>query len=207
MMTRPDVPNTLPVGALARFADAPPEIEFTPVVRLRRRRGGWDADRQRGFIAALARCGSVAAAARSVGLSARGAYRLADAPDGDSFVRAWDQAIDFGMARMRGHALGRSIEGDYVPVYRRGQLVQVEHRRNDRLAIAVLGGRDCTADDLRRTALSRRGQRLDMAALDAARAERARALAEAETAFRDTVDRLIDKVAVSVGHPTQYPDG
>ena len=204
-MTQPHFPDTLPDGALGSGGDAPPEIAFTPVARQRRRRGGWDEAKQRGFIIALARCASVAAAARAVGLTPRGAYRLCDAPDGESFVRAWDQAIDFGMAAMRGDGLLRSLEGEYVPVYRRGRLVKVEHRRNDRLAIAVLGGRERTADDLRRSALSRREHRIDLLTLDAARAERKRALAKAESAFRDTVDRLIDGVCVRVGFETEYP--
>ena len=188
-------PETLPDDALGRpIDDAMPVIDFTPVVRQRVRRGGWDAERQRGFIAALARCGSVAAAARSVGKTPRSAYRLCEAPDGESFVRAWDQAIDFGMGRMRADGLQRSLEGDFVPVYRRGKLVRVEHRRNDRLAIAVLGGRERTADDLRRSALSRREHRIDLFALDAARAEHQAARTAADLAFRAEVDRLIGTV-------------
>jgi len=193
-MHHSDFPAILPDGALDPPADAPFEIDFTPVVRLRRRRGGWDEGKQRGFIMALARCGSVAAAARVVGLSARSAYRLCDAPDAGSFVRAWDQAVDAGLAGLRGDALHRALEGDFVPVYRRGKLVRVEHRRNDRLAIALLGGRNRTADDLRRSALSRREHRLDLAALDTARAEHQRKLAEAEAALRTEIDRLIGTI-------------
>jgi hypothetical protein len=193
-MTQHEFPQTLPADALGGDEVFPPEIPFDPVPRLRQRRGGWSAERQRDFIHALARCGSVCAAARHVGLTARSAYRLADAAGADSFVRAWDEALDIGITHLRADALNRSLEGGYFPIYRRGKLVRVEHRRNDRLAIALLVGRTRTADDLRRSALSRREHRLDLAALDAARDERARKLAEAEAAFRAEVDRLVATV-------------
>ena len=157
-------------------------------------------------MAALTRCGSVAAAARAVGMTPRSAYRLCDAEGADTFVRAWDQALDIGLTQLRCNSLLRAMEGDFVPVYRRGKLVRVEHRRVDRLAIAVLAGRDHATDDMRRTALARREHRLDLRALDAARAERAEKLAEAEAAFRAEVDRLLETVAVRAGFPriTQF---
>ena len=187
-------PERLPAGALDRAEEAMPVIAFDPVPRLRARRNGWSEERQRAFIAALARCGSVAAAARSVGMTSRSAYRLCDAEGGDSFVAAWDQAMDIGMSRLRCDALQRALEGGFVPIYRRGKLVRVEHRRSDRLAIALLGGRDRAADDLRRKAQSRREHRLDLVALDKARAEHKRQLAAAEEEFRLEVDRLIATV-------------
>ena len=137
---------------------------------------------------------SAASQARQVGLSPRSAYRLCDAPDADEFVRAWDAALDIGMARMCSDSLVRALDGDYVPVYRRGKLARVEHRRNDRLAIALMAGRGRIEDDRRRTALSRRAYRIDLAALDDARAEQKRRIAEADVAFRAEVDRLIEQV-------------
>ena len=193
-MTQHDFPKTLPAGALPPDENAMPVIPFDPVPRLRQRRGGWSEARQRAFIAALSNCGSVAAAARSVGMTPRSAYRLCDADGADSFVRAWDEAIDMGVSRLRADALNRALEGGYVPVYRRGKLVRVEHRRNDRLAIALLGGQQRSAADLRRAAVLRREHRLDLFALDAARAEHQRQIEEAETAFRAEVDRLIATV-------------
>ena len=62
-MTQHDFPKTLPAGALASAEEAMPDIPFDPVPRLRQRRGGWSEERQRGFIAAPARCGSVVAVA------------------------------------------------------------------------------------------------------------------------------------------------
>src|SRR5687767_13704422 len=96
-----DFPDTLPRGALRSAADDIPEIPFDPVPRLRQRRKGWSEARQRAFIRALSQCASVAAAARSVGMTPRPAHRLADAPGADSFVEAWDIAIDLGMTHMR----------------------------------------------------------------------------------------------------------
>lgn len=193
-MTPPTFPDALPADALDRAHGDMPVIPFDPVPRLRQRRKGWDEARQRAFIAALSRCASVAAAAREVGMTARSAYRLADAPGADSFVMAWDAAIELGMAAMRFHGLDRCLNGDFVPVYRRGKLVQVEHRHNNRLAIAILGGREATADDLRRTALMRREHRLDLAALDKAREENKRIKDEADAALRAEIDRLIDGI-------------
>ena len=76
------------------------------------------------------------------------------------------------MTHLRFDGLDRSLNGSFVPVYRRGKLVHVEHRRNDRLAIAMLGGRAAPRPTIcAARALSRREHRLDLAALDAARAE------------------------------------
>ena len=197
-MSKPGFPESLPADALAwtqRGEDAP-DIDFTPVPRLRRRRDGWSEQRQRLFIAALAMCGTVSAAARAVGSTARSAYRLLDAPGADSFAAAWDTAIDQGYARMQAEALERSLKGAFVPVYRRGKLDRVEHRRCDKLAIALLNGKDRDPLLSRRLAVTRREHRLDLAAKDAAEAERDRRIAEAEEAYQAEVQRLIDKIWV-----------
>lgn len=135
-------PDTLPYD----FADEPGgPIEpprFTPVPMQRKRRNGWTPAKQRAFIAALCQWGSAAAAARAVGMSARSAYRLLDKDHSLSFARAWDRAVDMARERLRADSLGRALHGSFVPVYRKGRLVRVEHRRNDRLAVALLSGRD-----------------------------------------------------------------
>ena len=192
-MRKPKFPKTLPADALA-WTEAPGEpdaIAFTPVPRQRNRRHGWNEERQRGFIAALARCGTVSAAARSVGMTARSAYRLLDAPGADSFAAAWDAAFDQGFAAMQAAALERALHGAFVPVYRRGQLVRVEHRQADRLAIALLNGKDRDPTFFRRTAVSRREHHLDLAAKDAAEATRDRRIAEAEADYEAEIRRLI----------------
>ena len=158
----------------AELEDPTKHIPFTPVPRLRARRRGWSEERQRAFIFALSRCGSVARAARSVGMSPRSAYLLLDAAGADSFAEAWDRAIDEGVERVRADALQRALGGVFVPVFRGGRLIRVEHRQSDALAIALLGGQDKSIDDYRRTAVSRRRYRQDMAELDRERAEEQR---------------------------------
>jgi hypothetical protein len=154
--------------------DPTQHIPFTPVPRQRARRRGWSEGRQRAFIFALSRCGSVARAARAVGMSPRSAYLLLDAPGAGSFAEAWDRAIDEGIERVRADALQRALGGAFVPVYRRGKIVRVEHRQCDALAIALLNGQDKSIDAYRRTAVSRRAHRQDMAELDRQRAEEQR---------------------------------
>lgn len=212
-MRKPEFPATLPADA--RFdelrptlpANAPPAphdnapdpdtptpIPFTPVPRQRTRRHGWSEERQRAFIVALARCGSVSAAAKHVGMTPRSAYRLLDAPGADGFAKAWDAAVDEGIERLRGGALERALHGGFVPIYRRGKLVRVEHRHNDRLAIAMLSGRPTEVETYRRTALSRIEHRRDLAELDAAREARHRRHAEAEQDFQDEVDAIVERL-------------
>jgi len=194
-MARPQFPEILPDGALASGADIDiPEIPFTPVPRQRRRRDGWTDVRQRAFIAALARCGSVTAAARHVGRQPRAAYRLLDSPGAEDFARAWDTAVDIGMEFLRCDALERAINGAWVPVYRRGKLVRVEHRKNDRLAIAMLSGRPNEVADNHRSALTRLEHRRDQRELDQAKAERDRKVEQADEAFRAECDRLVERI-------------
>jgi hypothetical protein len=75
-------------------------------------------------------------------MNASTAYRLLDVEGTDSFALAWDKALEEELRRLREDSLDRALKGALVPVYRQGQLVRVEHRRNDRLAIALLGGRN-----------------------------------------------------------------
>ena len=195
-MRKPKFPETLPADALdwALKETENTGLEFTPVPRQRRRRDGWNEHRQKAFIAALAVCGMVGQAARAVGSTARSAYRLLDAPGADSFAAAWDAAIDQGYARVQADALERALKGSFVPIYRRGKLDRVEYRRNDRLAVALLNGADRDPYLYRRTAVSRREHRLDLAAKDAAEKERDRRIAQAEAEFQAEVQRLIDKI-------------
>ena len=140
--------DTSPLPRVTPKSSTASQFYFTPVPRQRARRNGWTPQRQRLFIAALAGCGSVTRAARAVGMTSRSAYRLMDAPGADSFAAAWDAAIDSGIERVRADALERAIHGAPVALFRRGKLVRVEQQRNDRLAIALLGGRPATSTDL-----------------------------------------------------------
>ena len=177
----------------AEASDPANHIAFTPVPRQRVRRSGWSPERQQMFLFALSRCGSVARAARAVGMSPCSAYRLSHAPGADDFVRAWDAALDEGVERVRADALERALGGAFVPVFRRGKLVRVEHRRCDRLAIALLSGKQHAVDDYRRTAASRRAYWGEVRAYDDEQAAK-RARAEAVWAQHQAIlDRLAAK--------------
>ena len=175
----------------AELDDPTQHIPFTPVPRQRARRRGWSDERQRAFIFALSRCGSVARAARAVGMSPRGAYLLLDAAEAESFAEAWDQAIDQGVERVRADALQRALGGVFVPVFRRGKLVRVEHRQSDALAIALLNGQDKSIDDYRRNAASRRHRlKQDFAELDRWRAEEQRKKDQVWAEHQAILDKL-----------------
>ena len=176
-------------------AEGYPVIQFEPVPQQRRRRVGWDADRQRAFIALLARVPSVVRAAKAVGMSARSAYKLLDRPEAEQFGKAWEMALEYGMERLRGVSIGRCLEGgDFVPVYRKGRLVRVDFRRNDRLAIALLSGKGRDVDHYRRGAQTRWRQKREWSAYDAAKAE---AGAERERAREDYLRQADEFVATN----------
>jgi hypothetical protein len=157
------------ITGLVEATDGP--IDFTPVPRLRKRRNGWTPETQRAFIDALSRCGCVARAARAVGKTPRSAYRLLESEGAESFAEAWDQAIARGVDALRWNALDRALHGAWVPVVRRGRIVSFEHRRSDRLAIALLSGRKASVADNRERASSRRKYRMKLAAEKKAQAE------------------------------------
>ncbi|MES2904644.1 MAG: hypothetical protein V4696_10705 [Pseudomonadota bacterium] len=152
-------------------AEGFPVIDFTPVPQVRRRRNGWDAIRQRAFVAWLSHTPSIAFAARKVGLSPQSYYRLLERPGAESFAKAVDIAIDHGLMQLRLSSAQRGLIGeDEVPVFRRGRHVRTELRRNDRLAMALLRQADADPDRLRHAAQLRwRGKR-EQAAMDAAQA-------------------------------------
>lgn len=186
----------------AEASDPANHIAFTPVPRLRARRHGWSAERQRMFLFALSRCRSVARAARSVGMSPRTAYRLLHAPGAEDFARAWDRAIDEGIERVRADALQSALGGAFVPVFRRGKLVRVEHRRCDRLALALIAGKDHRVDEYRRTAVSRREYWADVHAADDAKAAERR---HAEAVWAEH-QAIIDRLAAEARAPKPTPN-
>jgi hypothetical protein len=122
-------------------------------------------------------------------MSPRSAYALLDAPGADEFARAWDEAIDQGMERVRADALQRALGGAFVPIYRRGKLVRVEHRQSDALAIALLKGPQ-DIDAYRRSAVSRRKLRQDFAELDRQREEEQRRKDQIWAEHQAILDRI-----------------
>jgi hypothetical protein len=187
------------LAATGAREDEPDPIDFTPVPRLRKRRGGWSEEAQRDFIACLQRTGSVAASARAVGMSASTAYRLLDADGADSFAIAWDKAAAEGLQRLREDSIDRALNGALVPVYRRGRLVRVEHRRSDRLAIALLGNRNQNIDWYRQGALRRHVYKMELKALDEEQAEAKRREAEAQRRYDEELQAMLDKARTMSG--------
>ena len=175
----------------AEAGDPANHIAFVPVPRQRARRNGWSPERQRMFLFALSRCGSAARAARSVGLSPRSAYRLLHAPGAEDFARVWDRALADGIERVRADALQRALGGAFVPVFRRGKLVRVEHRRCDRLALALLTGKEHGVEEaMRRTMQSRREHWADIRAHDEAKVAQQREAEAVWAAHQAILDRV-----------------
>ena len=114
---------------------------FTPVPRQRMRRGGWSADRQREFIALLAETGSVRAACRRMGVGEHHIYKLRGHPEADSFRKAWEAALDLGIARIEDVAMDRALYGVETPVYHCGELIGTRRVHNDRLLMFLLKNR------------------------------------------------------------------
>ncbi len=186
-MRQPHFPTTLPVGLLPSTVGEPELIPFTPVPRKRRRHDGWTEARQRVFIQSLAACGSVSAAARHVGKTARSAYRLLDSEGATDFARAWDAAIEEGIERIRSDALNRALHGQLVPIYRRGKLQRVELRKSDKLALGLLGGQyRAVSTGNRLCAEDRASHRADQRQFDAAAPGLAR-----ELVMKEIVERII----------------
>ena len=173
-------------------ADGLAVIDFTPVPQIRKRRIGWDAARQRAFVALLSHTPSITFAARRVGLSPQSYYRLLERPGAESFAKAVDLAIDHGLTRLRLASGARGLAGeDGVPVFRRGRQVRTELRRNDRLAIAVLRQAAADPDRIRHAAQLRWRGKQEQAAMDAAQAaERADAAAFA-AAYRAELEQAM----------------
>ncbi len=68
----------------------PPDFDPVPV---RRRSDGWTPERQRAFIAELARSRCIIRTCRHVGLSSESAYKLYRRADAASFRAAWDTVL------------------------------------------------------------------------------------------------------------------
>jgi hypothetical protein len=122
-----------PVAAEGR----PPVPEFDPVP-VRYRHDGWTPERQRGFIEALAETGSVTSAARRVNMSLEGCYYLRRHPGAESFRRAWEAALDFGVLRLRDLAFERAITGELVPVFKGERLLGYRRKHNNALLMFCL---------------------------------------------------------------------
>ena len=123
------------VAALLSSLPLPPTLTSHPP-----RGREWDAARRVSFLQMLSATGSVAAAARSVGMSRSGAYRLRGRMTGSAFVRAWDMAAGHGFDALSHAALDRALNGVEVVHYYKGEQIGTSRRFDERLTIALLKG-------------------------------------------------------------------
>ncbi|MEJ7933185.1 hypothetical protein WG907_02820 [Sphingobium sp. AN558] len=119
------------------MTDPDDPLLFTPVP-LQRRARGWSAEAQVAFIAALARTGVVAQAARSVACSPRSAYQLRAKPGAESFAAAWDWALEMGLDAARDRAFGIIHESPQRPLLRRGRVIGFRQASEARLMLIAL---------------------------------------------------------------------
>lgn len=110
-----------------------PLLSFAPVPHKQPRRNSIGPDKQRAFIAALADCGIVTEAARNVGKNLEALYKLRQRPGAEEFRKAWDLALDRGVARLESCALARAIEGEERPVVSRGELLGWDRKHDNAL--------------------------------------------------------------------------
>ncbi|MCP5401019.1 MAG: hypothetical protein H6917_01370 [Novosphingobium sp.] len=115
--------------------------DFAPVPRKCNRHDGWTAERQRGFIEALADLGSVRAAANAVNMTPEGAYQLRRHPEAGGFRKAWKAALALGVQRLEDVAMDRALNGVEVPVFCFGELIDTRRVYNDRLLMFMLRNR------------------------------------------------------------------
>ena len=123
----------------------PPDdlLLFAPVATAYRGANGWSSEVQRAFVAALARTGVVAAAARSVGRNPRSAYRLRATAGGDSpFARAWDEAQRRGSEEALDASMAGGMAARRTEVFHRGRPVGWRTSYDNRLAYAALRALD-----------------------------------------------------------------
>jgi hypothetical protein len=118
-----------------------PLLGFRPVPHKAARRNSIGPARQRAFIAALAECGIVTQAARSIGASMEALYKLRNKPGAEEFRAAWDAAVDRGVMRLEDCALARAMEGEERMVVSAGQHMGYERRFNDNLVMFFLRNR------------------------------------------------------------------
>lgn len=130
-----DYPTPDPTDPLAGYAP----------VTLRARHDGWTAERQRGFLRALADTGCISEAAHATGITPRSAYRLRNHPQGTAFAAAWDRALQLAAARLMTTAYERAIKGGIREMWKDGKIVAEVREPSDRLLVWLLNRMSPTA--------------------------------------------------------------
>ena len=119
---------------------------------LRARADGWTPERQARFIGLLAETGSVAGAARRVGMTRESAWRLRRRAGAASFAHAWDavEALWRGapvpQRKITLDELGdHAFDGPYVVHMRRRRFVRAQREPSDSALLRHLGRLDAAA--------------------------------------------------------------
>ncbi|MCY7272131.1 MAG: hypothetical protein LH485_08805 [Sphingomonas bacterium] len=115
--------------------------DYVPV-ELRHRLDGWTPARQVDFLLALSESACVDDACRTVGMSPASAYALRRRIEAVSFRKAWEAALDYGVARLADAALSRALNGVARPVFYKGEQVGERRYFDERLTMFILRLRD-----------------------------------------------------------------
>ena len=107
----------------------------------RPRHDGWTADRQEAFLKALATCGCVAHAARSVGMRRQSAHNLYHRPSARDVRRAVDAALDCSLILLEDAMFSRAINGVARPIFYQGEQVGEWRHFDEKLGMFLLRNR------------------------------------------------------------------
>ena len=132
-----------PQSNIEPFTEIPPS---SALAQPKARHDGWSPDRQKTFLEALARTGSVKAAALYTGLSRESAYKLRRRPDAKAFMRAWDAALIHARDLFADDLLERGLSGWTEPVWHLGEEVGTRERFSPPMFLAALARLDRKAD-------------------------------------------------------------
>jgi hypothetical protein len=99
--------------------------------------GRWNKRRMAAFLRELAATQSVAAAARSVGVSRQSAYRLKNRLVSTPFAFGWEVALEAGFSQLAHAMMDRAVNGVEVPHYYQGELIGTSRSYDERLSIWI----------------------------------------------------------------------
>ena len=131
-MTEPYAPHAAP--DLTPDPDADPDADPHP--------DRWNKPKMAAFLRELAACHSVAAAARSVGMSRQSAYRLRARLKGEPFDLGWETAFQHSYDALHQAALERALHGTQVPVFFNGEQIGTRQHYDERLTCFLLAARN-----------------------------------------------------------------
>jgi hypothetical protein len=102
----------------------------------KRKRKSWTARRRTAFLTELAATANVSHAARTVDMTAQGAYKLRSRDP--AFDAAWQAALGAGYERLELQLLDRALNGTQQDVWYRGEVVGARTAFSDGLALRLL---------------------------------------------------------------------